>query len=436
MNQQRRLIGEELIREGLISEEQLFTALDVQRLSEAWQKLGKVLLDLGYVSADVLNKFLKEKKYTEEDVSFVEAIPVSLAEEISITQYDNVRELLRMMVCQGASDLHLRVGVAPTLRINGIIKKTPLAPLNPETVQELLLQLISRETFEEFQGKKELDFSLSIPDLSRFRINVYLQRGTLSMAIRAIPYRIPTIEELTLPPIVKDIINVRGGLILITGANGMGKSTTLASLVGYLNQTKELNIITIEDPIEYIHKHQLSTIDQRELGKDTLSFEEALKHVVRQDPDVVMIGEMRDLETIRTALTLAETGHLILATLHTLDAVHAINRIVDVFPQNEKEQTRVQLSMALEAVICQQLLPAKDKNKRILATEILRATDSVRNLIRTNQLPQIYTIMQTSSQLGMHTMPQSLVTLYKKELIVKDELFKRCQNPDEIKALL
>ena len=282
-----------------------------------------------------------------------------------------MKQLLKMIVDRGASDLHLTVGIPPQLRIGGQLTYTDLEPLNPDEIQTLAYSLLTTDQISWFEIKKELDFSCGIPEVSRFRVNLYSQRGSIALAARVIPFIIPTIDDLKLPNVVKEYADKPNGLVLITGATGSGKSTTQAAIIDYINKRRRAHIICIEDPIEYLHKHNLSTINQRQLGTDTLSFNEALKHVLRQDPDVVVIGEMRDLETIQAALTLAETGHLVFATLHTGSAVNSINRIVDVFPAHQQQQVRVQLSLVLIGVIVQQLIPDIRDEGRSLAMEVM-----------------------------------------------------------------
>jgi len=347
-----------------------------------------------------------------------------------------LQQLLQLVVEKKATDLHLTVNLPPQLRINGELVLTDLPILTGEEIQKLAYSILSENQIKRFEQEKELDTSYGVSGLGRFRVNLYYQRGSIACAIRFIPYEIPSLESLGLPEIVKKFASYRAGLILVTGAVGSGKSTTLAGMIEYINSFRRCHIITIEDPIEYLHKHRMATIDQREVGRDTLSFSHALKYVFRQDPDVVMIGEMRDLETMRTALTLAETGHLILATLHTMDATHAITRIIDVFPPYQQEQIRVQLSLVLIGVIVQQLIPRLDGKGRVLATEIMKVTPAISNLIRENQLQQIYSLIQTGKSEGMMTMNQSLLELYKKKLISMEEALRRSPNPKELMNLL
>lgn len=339
------------------------------------------------------------------------------------------------MIDQKASDLHLTVGQPPQLRVYGELLLTDFDILNNEIIQKLAYSVLTPEQIRHFEQTKELDASFGLKDISRFRINLYYQRGSMGVSIRRIPYEIPSMEELGLPPILRHFAETPSGLFLVTGPSGSGKSTTLASMIEYINQTRKARIITIEDPIEYLHRHKKSTINQRELGGDTLSYSAALKHVLRQDPDIVLVGEMRDLETMQVVLTLAETGHLVLSTLHTRSAIHAVSRIVDVFPPYHQQQIRIQLSMVLVGVMVQQLVPRKDGRGRALVYELMNVLPSIRNLIRENNLPQIYSFIQTGTEYGMFTMNQSLAQLYKKGLVTQDEIFKRTTDIKELKSL-
>ncbi|MDD5746923.1 MAG: type IV pilus twitching motility protein PilT [Candidatus Omnitrophica bacterium] len=347
-----------------------------------------------------------------------------------------MEQLLRMIVERGASDLHLTVGIPPQLRIGGQLSYTDLESLTPEMIEKLAYSLLTAAQIKWFEERKELDFSCGIQDVSRFRINVYYQRGSIAMAARVIPFVVPTIEELGLPEVVKDYADKPNGLVLITGATGSGKSTTQAAIIDYINKRRRAHIICIEDPIEYLHKHQKCTINQRQLGSDTLSFQEALKHVFRQDPDIVEIGEMRDLETIQAALTLAETGHLIFATLHTGSAVNSISRIVDVFPAHQQQQVRVQLSLVLIGVMVQQLIPQVRGEGRSLALEIMTVIPGIQNLIRENQVHQIYSLIQTGRRHGMCTMNQSLCDLVSSGKISFEEALKHTLDEEELTTLL
>jgi len=347
-----------------------------------------------------------------------------------------MEDLLKQTAERKASDLHLNAGMPPQLRINGKLVLIDSECLTPKIVRDLAYSILTKEQIETFETKKELDLSFGIENLGRFRFNVFYQRGAVGVAVRCIAYEIPSFEELGLPEIAKKFADSPKGLVLITGVVGSGKSTTLAAMIEYINARRSCHIICIEDPIEYLYRHKKSSINQREIGNDTLSFTDALKHVFRQDPNVVLIGEMRDLETIHAALTLAETGHFILATLHTGDATHVVSRIVDVFPPHQQQQIRVQLSLVLVGVVVQQLIPRADGKGRVLATELMRVTPAIQNLIRENDLPQIHTVIQTGSKYGMWTMNQSLADLCGRGIITWEEASKRTAEIEELSTLL
>jgi twitching motility protein PilT len=324
---------------------------------------------------------------------------------------EKIETLLRAGFELKASDIHLTVGVPPIMRINGELKRYGKDPLVPADIEEMAKSIIPSHMWEQFREKGELDFSYGIAGVSRFRINTYFQRGCVAMAIRIVPTRIPTIEELELPDILKQIAEKPQGLVLVTGPTGSGKSTTLAAMIQYMNQNMRKHIITLEDPIEYMHKHGNSIIDQREVGFDTNNFGNGLRAALRQDPDVILVGEMRDLETIQTAITAAETGHLVFGTLHTSSAPATINRIIDVFPPSQQPQIRIQLASVLVSIISQRLFPTVDKKGRKAATEILVNNSAVSNLIRNEKIHQIVSIMQTSRAQGMHTLEASIKEL-------------------------
>jgi len=347
-----------------------------------------------------------------------------------------LKDLLNLMVEKKASDLHITVGLSPQLRIDGRLHLlTEFPSLTPQDTKDLAYSALTKEQQKNFEQKKELDTSIGIKNLGRFRINVYKQRGSTGMAVRLIPFKIPGLDELGLPKAARIFADRPNGLVLITGATGSGKSTTLASMIEYINSKRACHIVSIEDPIEYLHRHRKSTVNQRELGTDTSSFQDAIKHVFRQDPNIVLIGELRDLDTIKGALTLAETGHLIFATLHTIDAVHAINRIVDVFPAHQQHQVRIQLSMVLMGVIVQQLIPRKDGKGRVLAAEVMNIIPAIQNLIRDNTVHQIYSLIQMGKKYEMCTMNQSLAELYNKGVISWEEAYSRSINPQELISL-
>ncbi|MFQ5814041.1 MAG: type IV pilus twitching motility protein PilT [Anaerolineae bacterium] len=349
----------------------------------------------------------------------------------------NIEDLLRIVVERDASDLHLKVGSPPVLRIHGELVPYGDPPeLTPEEMQEALERVTTEDQRENFAKELELDFAYSVHGLARFRINAALQRGTISLAIRRIYWRIPTIEELGLPEVCKVMALKPDGLILVTGPTGCGKSTTLAAMLDYLNERERRRVVTIEDPIEYLFRDKQCFITQRELGADTKAFANALKRSLRQDPDVILVGEMRDLETIATALTAAETGHLVFSTLHTPSAAGAIDRIIDVFPTHQQGQIRAQLSTTLEGSLYQALIPRANGNGLIVAVEVMIATPAVRNLIREGKTYQIPNVIQTGSQYGMQSMNQALKELYQKGLITLEEAFTKSHNPEELRELI
>lgn len=346
-------------------------------------------------------------------------------------------DLLKQMIDRGASDLHVTTGSPPRLRIDGKLIPIDHPPLTPVDTKNLCYSILTDAQKHRFEENNELDLSFGIKGLSRFRANIFMQRGAVAGAFRTIPFGIKTFYELGLPDIINELVKKPRGLIVVTGPTGSGKSTTLAAMVDRINEERYDHIITIEDPIEYLHGHKKSLINQREVNADTTSFKAALKYVLRQDPDVVLIGEMRDLETIEAALTVSETGHLTLATLHTNSAVQTINRIIDVFPSHQQEQIRVQLSFVLEGIISQQLIPKKSGQGRVLAVEILIPNPAVRNLIREDKIHQIYSIMQTGqARSGMQTMNQSLLELYTKGLISYEDAIGRSMVPEELITMI
>lgn len=345
----------------------------------------------------------------------------------------HINDILRKMVERNASDLHLKPGSPPTFRINGIYEDSDFPTLSSAQVRELINQMTNDEQRQRFDEEKELDFAYSVPDLARFRVNVFLQNGNLASVLRVIPLRVLTIDELGLPPILKTLAEKPRGLIIVAGPTGSGKSTTIAAMIDHINSTRRCHIITIEDPIEFVHKDKMAIVDQREVGRDTLSFHNALKRVLRQDPNVIVIGEMRDLETISTAITAAETGHLVFATLHTGTAAQTIDRIVDVFPVGQQQQIRSQLSLAIEGVLCQILLPRIDNKGRVAALEIMTATGAIRNLIRENELAQIPSTILTSRAEGMQTLDTALKDLVDKGIISYDVAIAKAINPESLK---
>ena len=349
----------------------------------------------------------------------------------------NMHQLLKVMIERGASDLHITVGTPPQLRIDGKLHPLNMPPLVPQETKQLCYSVLTDAQKHEFEENSELDLSFGVQKLSRFRANVFIQRGNIGGAFRAIPFKIKTFEELGLPPVVRELARRPRGLVLVTGPTGSGKSTTLASIIDLINTERSEHIVTIEDPIEYLHSHKGCVVNQREVGSDTKGFKEALKYILRQDPDVVLIGELRDLEALEAALSVAETGHLCLATLHTNSAVQTINRIVDVFPPYQQAQIRQQLSFSLEGVLCQSLLPLANGSGRALALEVMVPNPAIRNLIREDKIHQIYSSMQMGQgKFGMQTMNQSLAELVQKKRISMDEAIARSSKADELKELV
>jgi len=346
----------------------------------------------------------------------------------------DVNELLKTAIVQGASDLHIKVGSYPILRINGEL--FPLLPekrLSQEDTLKIAFAVMSPGQREIFKKKNDIDLAYSVPGLGRFRCNIFIQRGTIGLVFRVIPMKIPTIEELLLPDVLKKISMEPRGLILVTGTTGSGKSTTLAAMIDNINAAKTDHIITIEDPIEYLHRDKRSIVNQREIGDDTESFSKALRAAMRQDPDVILVGEMRDFETIQTALTAAETGHLVLSTLHTIDATETVNRIISVFPPYQHKQVRMQLSSVLKAIISMRLVPKTDGSGRVPAVEILIATATIKDCIldpdKTKLIPDV--VAQGALHYGMQTFDQSLFNLYKSSLITYEKALRRATNPDD-----
>jgi twitching motility protein PilT len=349
----------------------------------------------------------------------------------------NLHQLLKAMIEKGASDMHLTTGSPPLLRIDGDIVPLRLPPLGNVESKALCYSVLTEEQKIEFEKTSELDLSFGVKALSRFRANIYVQRGAVAGAFRAIPFKILSFEELGLPTVISDLTKKPNGLILVTGPTGCGKSTTLASVIDKINTEQRCHIMTIEDPIEYLHPHKLCVVNQREIGSDTESFKNALKSVLRQDPDVVLVGEMRDLETIEAALTISETGHLVFATLHTNSAVSTINRIIDVFPPHQQDQIRAKLSFVLQGVVTQQLIPKAGGSGRALALEILCPNAAVRNLIREGKVHQIYSQMQVGqNKFGMQTLNQALIDLYSRRVITLEEAQSRSTEPDEFQTML
>ncbi|HEY9732107.1 MAG TPA: type IV pilus twitching motility protein PilT [Drouetiella sp.] len=354
-----------------------------------------------------------------------------------------IQELLQLVFDRAASDLHLKAGQPPIIRVAGKLIKSTLPPLTKDEVQRLIFSIITSEQRKQLEQTYELDCSFGLDGIGRFRVNVYKDRGTYAAALRVVASRIPSLDELNLPPIVKEITQKPRGLILITGATGQGKSTTLASMIDWINENRSEHILTIEDPIEFIHQNKRSILSQRELGQDTKSFANALKAALREDPDVILVGEMRDLDTIHLALTAAETGHLVFGTVHTSSAAQSIDRVIDVFPPDQQQQIRIMLSNGLVAIVSQTLLPRLQESAggnpvtkgRILAAEILVNTPAIANLIRESKTPQIYSTMQMGGALGMQTLEASLAGLVKNGLISLSEAMAKTTRPEDLERL-
>ena len=356
--------------------------------------------------------------------------------EPAATTY-TIDDLLETMVALGASDLHVTVGSHPVIRLNGSLQRLDqFLRLSADDTQRLLYRILSTEQQKHLEINRQIDVSYSIPGLARFRVNVYFQRESLGAAFRMIPAELKTLEDLGLPPQLHELSKKPRGLVLVTGPTGSGKSTTLAAVVDEINRTRDDHIMTIEDPIEFLHRHKRCIVNQREIGPDALSFAEALRGTLRQDPDVILLGEMRDLETISTAITAAETGHLVFATLHTQDAPSTIDRLIDVFPAAQQEQIRVQLAATIQGIVTQTLLPTVDGKGRVAALEILLPDDAVRNLIRQAKVEQIYSVMQTNTGRGMQTLEQALVDLVTRGVVTQDVAMSRSSRPDQLLGLL
>jgi twitching motility protein PilT len=349
----------------------------------------------------------------------------------------NLHQLLKAMVEKGASDLHITTGSAPQLRIDGQLVPLKTPPLNPVDTKQICYSILTDAQKHKFEEESELDLSFGVKGLSRFRANIFMQRGAVAGAFRTIPFKILTFNELGLPPIVAELARKPRGLVLVTGPTGSGKSTTLASIIDKINTDRHEHILTVEDPIEYLHPHKNCVVNQREVGADTQSFKKALKYILRQDPDVVLIGEMRDLETVEAALVISETGHLAFATLHTNSAVQTINRILDVFPPYQQPQVRAQLSFVLEGVLTQNLLPKAGSTGRVLIVEVMVPNPAIRNLIREDKVHQVYSQMQVGqTKFGMQTFNQSLAAAVAKRLITVEEAINRSSDADELKNLI
>jgi twitching motility protein PilT len=350
-------------------------------------------------------------------------------------EFDFADVLLQVMD-RNASDLHLTAGSQPMIRHHGKLHALDYPVLTPQMTREVIYSILTNDQRQRLETDWQIDFAYSIPGKARFRVNSYFQRASLSAAFRLIPSEMPKLRDLALPPVLQEFAKKPRGFVLVTGPTGSGKSTTLAAMIDVINRDREEHILTIEDPIEFMHRHQRCIVNQREIGADAEDFALALKAALRQDPDVILVGEMRDLETISTALTAAETGHLVFATLHTQDAAQTVDRIVDVFPPDQQQQVRVQLSVSLQGIVTQQLLPTADGNGRTVATEVLVPTPAVRNLIREGKTHQIYSALQTGAQFGMQTMDTSLAQLVREQKITRELAEARSSTPEELRRLM
>ena len=373
----------------------------------------------------------------DASVPLVEAPPPDPIYDEEEEKEPNLADFLMAVIEKGGSDLHITAGLPPMIRINGELE--PLKgyrKLVPKDLQEIVYSMLTQKQREKFEENLELDVSYSLPGKARFRVNVFQQRDSMGAVMRLIPFEVKTLESLGLPSAVSEFANLRRGLVLVTGVTGSGKSTTLAGLIDIINNKRADHIMTVEDPIEFLHRHKKSVVNQREVGTDTHGFAPALKHVLRQDPDVILVGELRDLETISTALTAAETGHLVFGTLHTQDAPQSIDRIIDVFPPHQQDQIRIQLASTLAGVVSQQLVPTADGKGRAAAVEVLVATSAVRNLIRSGKTHQIYTSIQVGTKYGMQIMDQALAEMVKDRTVTYETALERCHKVEEFDRLL
>jgi twitching motility protein PilT len=348
----------------------------------------------------------------------------------------NLDELLSITITQRASDLHLTVGVPPTIRLNGELVQVNMPILNPNDTQQYVKEILDEHEYSQYISAGEFDTSYSVSGLGRFRVNIFKQRGSDALAIRVVALKVPALNEMKYPPVVKELTEKQRGLVLVTGPTGSGKSTTLAAMINEINLSRAAHIITLEDPVEYLHKHNKSIINQREIGKDSLSYQNALKAVLREDPDVILVGEMRDIETISIAITAAETGHLVFSTLHTIGAAKTIDRIIDVFPPYQQQQIKVQLSSVLQGIISQQLLPKTFSGGRVAALEIMTATSAIQNLIREGKTHQIESAIQTGAKYGMRTMDMAISELFRSGLISSDTALTHSVDKDMLARML
>jgi twitching motility protein PilT len=367
----------------------------------------------------------------------VRGLPIASAVEANSTSLLSIDVLLERVVELNASDLHITAGSPPIVRVNGALVPLDDYPtLSPDATRDLLYRILSTEKQKNLEINRQIDLSYGVPGLARFRMNVYLQRDSVAAAFRTIPATLKTLEELGLPPSLNELAHRARGLVLVTGPTGSGKSTTLAAMIDEINRTRNDHIITIEDPIEFLHRHKRCIVNQREVGTDATSFSDALRAALRQDPDVILLGEMRDLETISTAITAAETGHLVFATLHTQTAPSTVDRIIDVFPAAQQEQVRTQLAATMQGIVTQTLIPTADGSGRVAALEILFPDDAIRNLIRQGKTEQIYSYMQTGTKRGMQTMEQALADLVLRTVITQDEALTRSTRQDQLVGML
>lgn len=347
-----------------------------------------------------------------------------------------IDEMLRIAKTAGASDVHVTVGIPPKMRVNGKLITMDFDRLMPNDTRQMLSEIMNEEQMKRFDEKGESDMSFSIPNTGRYRVNAYKQRGSVAIALRLVGTHVPSAEELGVPDSVINLYQKKRGLVLVTGPTGSGKSTTLAAIIDKINNNRECHVITLEDPIEYLHQHKMSIVNQREIGLDTQTYANALRAALREDPDVILVGEMRDFETISVAITAAETGHLVLSSLHTIGAASTVDRIIDVFPSHQQQQIRVQFANVLEAVVSQQLIPKKDEHGRIAAFEVLHANQAVRNLIREGKSHQLKAVMQTNRKLGMITMDETIAQLYMNGQITQEMAVQFAQDSDGIKNKL
>ncbi|MCR5755810.1 MAG: type IV pilus twitching motility protein PilT [Acetatifactor sp.] len=347
-----------------------------------------------------------------------------------------IEEILKAAKEAGASDVHLTVGIPPKMRVNGRLLDMDYPRLSPADTLDMLISIMTEVQREKFEEKGEFDLSFSIPQCGRFRVNAYKQRGSVALAFRVVGTHVPSASELGIPESVEELCQKKRGLVLVTGPTGSGKSTTLAAIIDRINNIREAHIITLEDPIEYLHKHKMSIVNQREIGMDTENYANALRAALREDPDVILVGEMRDFETISVAITAAETGHLVLSTLHTIGAASTVDRVIDVFPPHQQQQIKVQLANVLEAVISQQLIPTFNGSGRVAAFEVMYANNAVRNLIREGKSHQLTSVIQTNRKMGMITMDDAILQLYENGRISRDMALQFAQNPDTLEGKL